>query len=241
MKGFNYRWYVEFFHANSRFFSSLVPQMLLVIVLYLIFEVFFAGGFYSAFVSRKGMKISEFFARGASSFFPLLGVTAVEGAVLIVLYGGNSLWANFNEQAARTAASASAVLHAELWRYGFVVAAFVVISLLSDFTRAAVAVDVDDYWYKIKRGFMFGVKHPVSTFGVYLGCTLISLSVIGIGLFYNFRVAADSEASVILGIAAGQIFILLRIFSKLIFYASEAVLYKEDQIEVIKVKPEMLE
>lgn len=41
--------------------------------------------------------------------------------------------------------------------------------------------------------------------------------------------------------AIGQAFVLLRIFSKLIFYAAEAALYKEHQIEIITAKPEMLE
>ncbi|MCL5267595.1 MAG: hypothetical protein M1469_05775 [Bacteroidetes bacterium] len=241
LSGFDYRWYVEFIHANGPLFNSLLPQMVLVFVLYVSVEVFFAGGFYSAFSIKKRTRPGEFIAKGTSSFFPLLAVTLIEIGVLVLLYEGNLLWASVNENASRSALSGYTVFRAELWRYGVVIVLFIVVNLISDFIRAAVTLDDDDFWSKIERGFNFTVKHPLSTLGVYLGCSLISLSIIGLALLFSFNLHANSEGTVLAEIGVGQIFILLRIISKLIFYASEAVLYEEDQIEVIKVKAEMLE
>ena len=241
LEGFSYRWYVEFVHANAPIFDSLLPQMILVFILYVLVEIFFAGGFYSAFSIKRRTKPGEFIAKGAASFFPLLAVTVVETGVLFLLYEGSLLWASVNEHASRSMPSVYAVFRAELWRYGIVIVLFMLVNLISDFIRTAVTLDNDDFWSKIERGFNFTVKHPLATLGVYLGCSLISLSIIGLALLFNFNIHATSEGTILAEIGIGQIFILLRIFSKLIFYASEAVLYKEDQIEVIKVKAEMLE
>ncbi len=241
MKGFSYRWYVEFIHANGGFFNSLFPQVVAVFILYLLVEVFFAGGFYFSFSNSKRKTPGEFFAKGASSFFPLLGITIAEVGVLVLLYEGNSIWASINSQASKTVLSDYLILRADLWRYAAVAAAFIVISAVSDFVRVAVATDDDYYWGKVRSGFEFAVSHPFSSLGVYLGCMFMSGAVIAAYFFFNFNTHADTEGAVLLEIVVGQIFVLLRIVSKLIFYAGEGVLYKENQVEVIKVKPEMLE
>jgi hypothetical protein len=154
---------------------------------------------------------------------------------------GNKAWAFTNEYAAQAALTDYTVLRAELWRYGIVAFLFIVINLLSDFVRAAVVIDDDNFVSKIKRGIGFAPRHPLSVLGVYLCCMLISAAVIVFYYFSNFGNQAVTRGGVLLEIVVGQIVILLRVFSKLVFYAGEAVLYKENQIEVIKVKPEMLE
>lgn len=241
LAGFSYRWYVEFVHANGAYFSSLLPQVILLFAIYILMEVFLAGGFYSAFSVAGVTKIGTFFSNGALKFFPLFIVTLAEVLLLFLLYKIDAVWAAAGEEAARNALTDYQVFHAELWRYIAVAAAFLLINLLSDFVRAAVAIDDDTFMSKIRRGLLFCLKHPLSSLGVYLGCTAVSAAVIAAYFRLSPDIRAVNEEAVLLEIAVGQIFILLRIFSKLIFYAGEAALYKENQIEVIQVKPEMLE
>lgn len=241
LSGFSYRWYVEFVHANGRYFDSLVPQIVLLLCVYVLMEVFLAGGFYSAFGARGREKMGRFFSNGASNFFPLLVVTIIEILLLFVLYKLDVLWAAAGKEAARNAPTEYRVFHADLLRYGVVAAAFVAVNMLSDFARAAVTLDEDKFINKAWRGVSFVIRHPLSSLGVYFGCTAFSTGVIVLYWFTGSSVHTASEGAILVGIAAGQIFILLRIFSKLIFYAGEAVFYKENQIEVIQVKPEMLE
>ncbi len=241
LKGFNYRWYVEFVHANGAYFDSLVPQIVLLLVLYILMEVFLAGGFYSVFAGSARVKASAFFSTGASKFFPLLSVTLAEVVLLFLLYKGDALWAAANRTAAAKALTDYRVLHAEVWRYAVVAALFVVINMLSDFARVAVTIDDDTFLSKIRRGIVFALRHPLSSIGVYVGGTIISAAVIALFFLVNTNIHSVNEDSILLEIVVGQIFILLRIYSKLIFYAGEAALYKENQIEVINVKMEMLE
>ncbi len=44
---------------------------------------------------------------------------------------------------------------------------------------------------------------------------------------------AVDEAGILAELTVGQIFVLLRIFSKVIFYSGEAALYKDINIKVI--------
>jgi len=223
LTGFNYRWFVDFVTINGEFFRNLLPQIIFLFAAYLIMEIFFAGGFYSSSCGKAEMKFGDFLAKGSIYFFPIFVVTAIECAVLFLLY------LTFRYQLSVTTYQLSAMV------------LFVVTNLLSDFVRAAVVVDDDRFWRKVKRGLNFTVKHPISTVGVYLCC--LSISSLTVALYLAFHSINDSTtaAGVLAEIIVAQIFILLRIFSKVIFYAGEAVLYKENQIEVIKVKLEMLE
>lgn len=241
LSGFSYRWYVEFIHANGAYFGSLVPQIVLLFSIYVLMEVFLAGGFYPAFDSRERARLSSFFSNSASNFFPLLMVTLGEVLLLFVLYKLDAIWARAGRGAAINALTDAQVFHAGLLRYGVVAVLFIAINMLSDFVRAAVTLDDDALFSRINRGFSFVVKHPLSSLGLYTGCTAVSAVVIALFFFVHNGVYEVDEGTVLFAIAVGQIFILLRIFSKLIFYAGEAILYKENQIEVIQVKPEMLE
>jgi len=241
LRGFSYRWYVEFVHANSTYFGALLPQILVLATLYILAEVFMAGGFYWSLSGKSAVKPREFFAKSTSLFFPLMLATLIEIALLVILYEANQFWAAADRHAAQAAIMERLILHAELWRYGIVAVVFLTINLFADFARAAVSIDGDDFWPKMKRGCGFVVKHPLSALAVYLGATLLSVVVVASFVLFRFGVHGDTLAAVFGEIAASQIFILFRIFAKLIFYSAEACLYKENQIEVIKVKPEMLE
>ncbi len=223
MNGFNYKWGAEFANANGEFLKSLLPQMVFVLTVYVLIEVFFAGGFYSTFSGKARTNFGEFLAKGSTYFFTLLFITIIEIALLFSVYIG---------------------VRPEISFFGyrlFAVALFLIISLFSDFIRAAVVIDHDNFWNKIKHGAGFTVLHPLSTMGVYLGGTSISAVVIALYSLFYFVNDSTTGTGVFVEIAAAQVFIVLRIFSKLIFYAGEAILYKENQIEVINVKPEMLE
>lgn len=241
LRGFSYRWYVGFIHADGNYFDSIVPQVFLLFALYLVMEAFLAGGFYAAYSSRSRTKGGSFFAASASRFFPIFAVTIAEVALLFLLYRGDSFWAGGEADVARKALTDYQVFHAAIWRYAVVAAIFLLVNIFSDFVKAAVSVDDDTFTSKLRRGFFFVVKHPLSSVGLYLIGTVLSWGIIASYFFIGMNSRAVDEAGVLVEITVGQIFVLLRIFSKLIFYAGEAVLYKESQIEVIKVKPEMLE
>ena len=221
--GFNYRWYTGFVTSNGNVLQSFLPQAILIFLIYIIIEIFLAGGFYSMLCGNQKIGFWEFLARGSRYFFPLLSITVLECTTLFLL-----------------CLAIRGELSESVYQSIGVIAVFIII-VLSDFIRAAIVIDDDNFWSKVKRGLSFTALHSLSTFGVYFCCMIISAMVIG--LFFLFHSVNDStiSAGIIVEILAGQIFVLLRIFSKLIFYAAEAALYKENQIEIINVNPEMLE
>lgn len=241
VSGFSYRWYVEFIHANGEYFTSLTPQIVVLFSIYIFMEVFLAGGFYLAFGASKKSRVSEFFSNGASRFFPLLLVTTIEVLLLFVLYKISMLWAGAGKDAAISAAVDSRVFHADLVRFVAIAVVFATINMFSDFVRVAVSLDGGKFAGRVARGVSFVFRHPLSSGGLYLGCTAVSAAAIALYFFADSGIHVVDGSTALIQIASAQIFILLRIFSKLIFYAGEAILYKENQIEVIQVKPEMLE
>ena len=241
LSGFSYRWYVEFIHANGAYFNLLIPQVMLLFAIFILVEAFFAGGFFTSFAAEGKVKSATFISQGASKFFPILLITLAEVILLFLLYEFNAIWAAANKEAARKALTDYQVFHAELWRYAAVALIFFIVNLVADFVRAAVAIDDETMTAKVVRGLSFVIKHPLSSTGVYGGASIFSAAVITGWFYLDSNIRTENLNGILLEIVAGQIFVLLRIFSKLIFYAGEAALYKENQIEVIKVKPEMLE
>jgi len=214
LDGFNstaVRWYVEFINANKTFFSSLLPQIAMIFLLYIALEVFLAGGFYSVFSTKERLKLRDFISKGSSYFFPLLVVTIMEVALLGLVYLGNSLWVSADKDAAGIALADYMVLRAELWRYGIVLFVSVIVFLLADFIRAAVVIDNDDFWSKVKRGLSFAGRHPLATSGVYLSGISISAAVIA--LFFLFRFWSENRTGieVAIEIVVSQLIILFRI------------------------------
>ncbi len=241
LSGFCYRWYVEFAHGNAPFFSALLPQIVFLIVLYILVDVFLAGGFFTSFAASEKVKIGVFLSNGSTKFFDILLVTLIEVALLMGLYKLNSLFDLIGGTASNRIVATHGLWRVGFWRYAVLLVLFGVINILSDFSKAAMALDDDTFLSKLTRGVTFVIRHPLSTGGVYIGATILSTAVIAAAFLPARFVPSSGEAGILVEVAAGQIIVLLRIFSKLIFYAGEAVLYKENQIEVIKVKPEMLE
>ena len=90
LSGFSYRWYVEFIHADGAYFSSLIPQVILLFATYIVMEAFLAGGFFKTFAAGGKAKMAAFFSQGASNFFPILLVTLTEVILLFLLYEFNA-------------------------------------------------------------------------------------------------------------------------------------------------------
>ena len=228
--GFNNEWLVEFVGYNGNYFKSLLPQVILIIVIYILVEVFFSGGFYSSYSRVEGIhsnkdriKFGEFLERGSSFFFPLLFIAGIESTILFLLYIG------INHYLSMTGFQIIGII------------LFMAVNLFSDFIRTAIVIDKDGFWKKVYRGLSFTVHHLLSTIEVYACCLLIGAVVTASYLLFRLTDDSTTSQGIFNEMLVSQIFILLRIFSKLNFYAMEAALYKENQIEVIKVKPEMLE
>ncbi len=113
--------------------------------------------------------------------------------------------------------------------------------MVSDFVRASVVVENGGLWSKIKRGLQFAFGHPIATGGVYIIGCVMSLISLAVYLVLFSAGTATTTPGVSLAVLLLQVIILVRIFFKLVSYASEATLYKENQIEVINVKLEILE
>ena len=221
--GFSEKWCVSFLAANGEFIGSLFPQLILVAVMFVLVEIFFAGGLYSVLSREDKFKFAEFASTGSAKFLPVLAVTVIEALLLVFTYFGVGV----NNRAFDFRLLAVVI--------------FVLIGFVADFVKAAVVIDHDGFWTKAKHGIEFILRHPVSTFGLYLCCLSISAAVVSLYILFYGVNDSTTAVGVLNEMVASHIIILLRIFSRVIFYAGEAALYKENQIEVIKVKLEMLE
>ncbi len=85
MSGVSYAWYGEFVRVNHSLFDSILPQILFVSAVYVILEVFWGGGFYSAFTRSGRQDVGEFLTSAWRNFLPQLTVSTVDAVVLCLI------------------------------------------------------------------------------------------------------------------------------------------------------------
>lgn len=241
-EGFEYRWYIEFVSANSNFFRALTPEIILILILYAVFDMFLAGGLIVVLSKRSQSKIHDVFVHGASNFWGFLFVSLIHVALIVLLYKLNNIWAEEIDRAAMSTLNEYVILRTNLWRYATVLIFLAVSVIMSDFSRVGIALDSEkNLFLKAFRGLTFVIKHPIQIVGIYFALLVVLAGLAAAYFYAGFHLHSGKAGEIFVGIIVGQLFILLRAAIKLLFYSADGFFYINVQTEVIRVTREMLE
>ena len=197
-------------------------------IVYLIFTVFFSGGILNIFHYEKNRFSMQAFFEGAGKyflrFFRLLILTFLLNIIIaIVVYFPLSLVLSGYSETATEKTVFFIVL------FGIVIHLLLVILslIISDYAKIKIVVDDTNkvfktFWESIK----FTFNHLVSTYILYILLLLFPTALIVIYYFVEKPINMDSIRIILIMFFIQQIFIWLRIFSKVWFLRSELYLYK---------------
>ena len=241
-EGFDYRWYVEFVHTNFNFFRALSPGVIFTLILYAALDMFLTGGFFVVLSKRGRARIYDVLTNGARNFPGMILVSCAQIVVIILLYELNRIWTEGVARSTVSALSEYVIWRANLLRYASILVLLLGVIIMSDFSRAGVALGSEkNFFLRAFRGLAFVFKYPLSITAIFLILLVMSASLSTAYFWASFYLHAQTLNEVIVGIIVGQTLILLRAAMKLLFYSAEGFFYINAQTEVIIVTPEMLE
>ena len=241
LQQFDFRWYQEFIHHSMATLNLFPPMLIIAALIYLMIQTFFHGGLLAVLNSpeRKTLFI-DFFYGGVqyfTRFFRILIVALLTYSAIFLLNG----WlADLLNVVMRDTVSESGRIAVSVVRMSLLGAALLLSTVLFDFTRVAIIVDAE------RRV----VRHMVLTalflwhqtkIVVLVFITVIIMTVIFFMLsrwIDSFFMPSVSFGMIFLVFLFQQIYIISRIWLRMLFTASELTLYHECTAEEVVLSVE---
>jgi hypothetical protein len=203
-----------------------VPAVAALCAGYLVIWLFLVGGIIDRLARNRQVRTQAFFAACGSFFvrFLRLGVVAAAGYGVLLLFVHGWLFDGVYRFATRNMTAEREAFAVRLALYVLFGALVVTWSLMIDYAKVrAVVEDRRSMLGAMMAGSRFALKHPLKTGLLW---TLNALGLVALWAMYAIVVpgAAGSGSTVWIGFAIGQLYVLLRLFLKLVNYASQAAL-----------------
>lgn len=235
LKTFDYQWYIEFKSRHHDTLLKFPSVMIMVGLVYGLIQTFLAGGVLAVYNSteKKSMFIDFFYGcvQYTVRFFKIFLIALV---IYLGLYHFNAWLMQFIDTSTRDFESEQLVVAMHVARYLLLIFLFNIISLVFDYTKIKIVVDNShkafaDVWATVK----FVMRHFGNTLGLYL---VISIVGWGLLLFYFFvegTITPDSHLMIFAIFVLEQLYIVAKIWTRLLFYASQLEMFKDLRAEVI--------
>jgi hypothetical protein len=195
---------------------------------YLILWAFLVGGILDRYARNRPIRTAAFFSACGVYFFRFLRLGVIAAAGYAVLFGvfHDTLvrrfygWATYDWTVERSAFLLRVALYAV---FGLVVGAF---NLWLDYAKVRTVVeDRRSMLGALLAAFRFVRRNPVGAFGLYALDTVLFVLVVAAYAFVAPG-AGSTGWSMWAGLAISQAYLLLRLWVKLVFYASEVSLFQ---------------
>lgn len=194
----------------------------------LVVWAFFAGGILDRYARQRATRTAAFFSACGVFFFRFLRLGAIAGLVYAVLFLHIHPWL-FDHLYPSLTRDFTVERQAFAVRAGLYVvfgALLVAVNLVVDYAKVrAVVEDRRSMVGALVAAARFVLRHPGSTLGLYLATGVVLLAVLA-GYALVAPGVWTSGWSVARGLLIGQLYIVARVGTKLLFWASETALFQ---------------
>jgi len=231
MQKFDYVWLIQFYHKYQLQINQIPFSLYGVVLIYILLNTFYAGGLISVFNTPNKNSWSDFFFGGVRTwrrFVKVLLITLAFYAVLFSVY-------QITEGLLDSSPSYSLIFFYKLFRYVFLIFFIGVITIISDYTRIALAVsERPKVLPEIISTTKFLFSNFTKTFGTFFIVALFGAAGV---IFYNLIGAVipyNSLYFLFIFFILQQILIIFRINIRMLFFASEIILCKDLKAEILE-------
>lgn len=232
MESLDFTAFQDFMNLHSTNVQTVFGQVLSVFVLSMLLQTFLAGGILAVLQDHRNGYSSAAFFKGCGLYFfrffrlfllfgvILLVVALIVGAIVIAL------------AEALTEDAASEIT--ELWIRiaAFVVFLLPVVLILMAADYAKIYIVLHDERSAIRscgKGFAFVFRRFFSAFGLELLMLLIPLIVYAVYVRLDLAIGMTTSATIVVMFLIQQLFMMLRAWTKIFFFAGEMTLYRGKQ------------
>jgi hypothetical protein len=222
--GFFIRWELNLGPTSLLFFLSL---------LYICTNTFLAGGFIGIYAKNYPSTFTEFLMDGARYFGKFFRLALVALILYYLFYAFVVNWMNTSIQS-WTQNEASEAVPYRYYMIRTVVALFLVslLSMIFDYARVRMVVDErTSSLGAVVAGGRFALANFASTYGLYLLLVVIGFILIVLYAVVESLIPQNSYWPLVLLFVVQQLYMLLRLWLKANFYASQTRLYQSVSTE----------
>ena len=207
----------------------IIPAIAFALAFYLLAWLFLEGGILDRVARGRRIGAFGFFAASGTFFFRFLRLGVIAGLVywFLFTYVHEWLFAKWYVSATRDLAIERTAFYWRLLMYAIFTALLALTTLVFDYAKVrAVVEDRRSMTGSLIAAIRFMVRHPARILGVYVLNALLFLVVVAIWAIAAPG-AGGSGASLWIGVAVSQLYILARLVVKLQVLASETALFQQ--------------
>ncbi|GAB4141154.1 MAG: hypothetical protein Fur0015_10970 [Ignavibacteriales bacterium] len=235
---FDFTIFSEFMNANGKSVTPFINSMIVFSFFYLLLEILFAGGLIGKLFSPgKKIKMAKFFASGVRYFWRFTKLFFYKILSLLIIFAVVITVASaISGSSAGNAVETDYVKVAVIATILFLVF-FIIISAISDYAKIfIVGENIKSVWTSIKSAFRFIIRNFITGVGLYkVGLFIFIILTIFYLLLSDIIPVANMFSLFVLFIIQ-QLFIFLRIFTKIYTLAAEFDFYASVKISESKKK-----
>ena len=197
-------------------------------VAYGLLWMFLAGGIIDRYARNRPTRAAGFFGASGAFFVRSLRLAVIAWAVYSALFAVVHRWLldDFYHWATRDLAVERTDFFVRLGLYLVFGGILVTCNLVFDYAKIRIVVeDRISVVGALAAAARFVVRGPAATFGLYLACALVFLLVLSVYAVVAPG-AGSTGAGMWVGFLLGQLFIIGRLWTKLLFLAAETVLFQ---------------
>ena len=226
---FNFTIYEDIMRNYGDSIMPFIQIMFWVGIVYLFFTIFFSGGVLNIFHYEKNRFSMQAFFEGAGKyflrFFRLMIFTFLLNiVVLIIVYFPLSI---VLDHYIEITTSEKTIFFIALFGVAIHILLLILTLIISDYAKIKIVIeDTNKVFKTFWKAIKFTLKHLFSTYILYGLLLLFSILLFAVYYFIEKPFVMDSAKTILTMFFIQQIFIWLRIFSKVWFLRSELYYYK---------------
>jgi len=238
--GFDPWWFISFQHAAKGELQQFPTLIVAVAVIYVLIHVFLNGGVFAVLTAHEGKSLFiDFFYGSVKYFYRFLKVFLVALVVFGAIYFGNEYLASGIERWTANIESEQFVVALHGGRAVLLVLVFLVVSMIFDYARIRMVLeDTSQALRATWNGLRFVFRHVTQTFSLYFLISAISVALFALYFALEGILHPGTILGVIIVFLLEEFYIIAKLWTRLLFFASQIQLYRDLTAPVLSVAAE---
>lgn len=234
---FDYFWFIQFMQKNDVPLEQYPLLIYSVVVFYTLLQTFLLGGLIAVFNQPKKNHFVDFFYGGVKYFYRFFKVVLVSVLFYALAFKVNDYTGEFITWMFKNSENVMGDFILRSLRYVLLVFLIGVVTLLSDYSKVSLAInDKTKIIKQVYSAILFIKNNFNKVFIVFLIVACIGALGVVIYNMLEYLIPRTPYYVLIISFILQQMLIIFRLLIRMLFYATEVVLYKDLSADVVSAE-----
>jgi len=236
---FDYVWFLQFISLNKQTVTGIPGLLYIITIIYNLIQLFFSGGLMTIFNNPQKNHVVDFFFGGVKYFFRFFQLFCVALIFYFLLITFNAFLDSVIVKTMAYSQNMRLEFFIQLFRYLIFILLIGVINIIFDYSRVITVVNDKSKVLKvIGQSFVFIKNNFSLVASVYFitgSCVIVATIIYNV---FDSYIPKTSLALLIVTFFIQQLLIIFRLTIKMLFSATEIVVYNDLNAEIIDTNVE---